>query len=220
MALTTRPEKQCEFGGTCTEAMCPFAHPNPMESGLAGTKMKVCRYGSKCTKRKCAFAHASPASLSKKTVKVETQNATNSQQESTLSLLQNFQNMFKVQGKLIDELASSLADITCKVAIIFVDLDNVPRFFERITPKMISQLHYETFIICSANSFREKSFPCKSSGKVHFSLANMTKDAADAICTVAAAKLDSLLVQCGRQSDVPLIIVSDDKIFSQVPTLT
>jgi hypothetical protein len=219
MQLTTRPGKRCEHGGTCTDAACPFAHPNPMESGPAGLKTKVCRYGPKCTNRKCAFAHASPAACNVKTnVKVETQAATTSEKDSTLSLLQNFQNMFKVQGKLIDELASSLADTTCKVAIIFVDLDNVPRFFELITPKMLSKLQYETFIICSANS--TKSFPCKSSGKVHFSLANMTKDAADAICTVAAAKLDSLLVQCGRQTDVPLIIVSDDKIFSQVPTFT
>ncbi len=114
--------------------------------------------------------------------------------------------MFKVQEKLIDDLATSLADTTCKVAIIFVDLDNVPRSFERITPKMVAQLQYETFVICSANS--SKSFPCESSGKVHFSLANTTKDAADAVCTVAAAKLDSLFVQCGRQSDVPLIVTN------------
>jgi hypothetical protein len=131
-----------------------------------------------------------------------------------LELLRNFQQTFRVDFKWINDLASSLADRSCKVALIFVDLDNVPRFFDQVTPKMISRLPLETFIVCSANSLR--LCPPVSGEKIHFSLANATKDAADAICTFAAAKLDSILVQYGRQGDVPLIIVSDDKIFSQV----
>jgi hypothetical protein len=199
-----------------------------MEKDKGGSKLRVaCRYRWKCNRRKCPYAHPSPAAcvndkgafpVSIDDETVVAQNATKIEQDSTHALLQNFQKMFNVQGKLIDSLSSSLADISCKVAIIFVDLDNVPRFFERITPEMIAQLQYEIFIICSANS--SKKLPCKSSGKVHFSLASMTKDAADAVCIVAAAKLHSVLVQGGRQSDVPLIIVSDDKIFSQVPSST
>ncbi len=146
---------------------------------------------------------------------VEVQSAKKSQRGS---LLQNFKDMFDVQGKLIDDLASSLADMTCKVAIIFVDLDNVPRFFEQITPTMILQQQYEIFIFCSANS--SNMIPCELSGKIHFSLANRTKDAADAICTVAATKINCLLITYNRQADVPLIIVSDDQIFIQVPILT
>jgi hypothetical protein len=146
---------------------------------------------------------------------VETQSAINFQR---VSLMQNFRDMFNVHGKLIDDLAACLANMTCRVAIIFVDLDNVPRFFKQITPEMILQLQYEVFIICSANS--SISIPCESSGRIHFSLAKSTKDAADAVCTVAATKLDSLLIAYNRKADVPLIIVSDDQIFSQVPTLT
>ena len=133
---------------------------------------------------------------------------------SISTLLKNFQDMFKVDSTWIQELSSSLADANSKVLLIFVDLDNVPKFFDHLTPGMIDGLAYETFIVCSANSARRVS--CNSTGKVHFSLANYTKDAADAVCTVAAAKLDSILIQCGRQADVPIAIVSDDKIFSQV----
>ena len=59
----------------------------------------------------------------------------------------------------------------------------------------------------------------KSKDNVHFALAMSTKDSADAVCTMASAKLDSILVQMGRQQDVPLIIVSDDTIFKQVARL-
>ena len=137
-----------------------------------------------------------------------------SENNSICALLQNFQDMFHVESAWIGDLTKALENALCDVALIFVDLDNVPRFFEKITPQMISSLPFETFIVCSANTKRQ--FKRKSIKKVHFSLANYTKDAADAVCTVAASKLDSILVQCGRQEDVPLIIVSDDKIFSQV----
>ena len=83
---------------------------------------------------------------------------------------------------------------------------------------MIERLPFEVFIVCSARSTRHTTW--KSAGKLHFSLANSTKDAADAVCTVAATKLDCILVSYGRQADVPLIIVSEDKIFQQVGYVT
>jgi hypothetical protein len=121
--------------------------------------------------------------------------------------------MFEVENVWIDNLTKALANVLCEVALIFVDLDNVPRFFEKSSSEMISSLPFETYVVCSANSHR--NITCQFIKNIHFSLANRTKDAADAVCTMAAAKLDSILVQCRRQ-DVPLIIVSDDMIFRQV----
>ncbi len=222
MKPTKRPEINCKFGARCSTVECPFAHPSPAGSGEAGSDVRVCKFGAKCTRAKCKFAHASPAFYQQDQVvaslvlRIESRNAPKLSQATApaLALLRNFQNMFSVDLKWIDDLASSLSDRSCNVALIFVDLDNVPRFFQQITPQMISKLPFETFVVCSANSSRH--CPVMNIGKVHFSLANATKDAADAICTVAAAKLDSILVQYGRQGDVPVVIVSDDKIFSQV----
>jgi hypothetical protein len=122
--------------------------------------------------------------------------------------------MFDVKRTWINELQNSLADSSSRIVLIFVDLDNVPRFFDQISRSMVDSLPFDVFIVCSARSTRHVSW--KSNGKLHFSLANPTKDAADAVCTVAAAKLDSILVSFGRQRDVPLVIVSDDRIFQQV----
>ena len=214
--LISRPEIKCNQGGRCDNENCPFAHPSPLGSGSAGPDSRICKYGSKCSRPVCKYAHASPAAYRSEKMLAKLGNKVRKVSELspvTTSLLRNFQEMFHVDLDWIKELESSLEDISCKVALIFVDLDNVPRFFEQITPQMISQLPFETFIVCSANSPRH--CPRMISRNVHFSLANVTKDAADAICTVAAAKLDSILVQFGRR-DVPLIVVSDDKIFSQV----
>jgi hypothetical protein len=218
--VTTRPDRNCKYGGRCTNEGCQFAHPSPVGSGQAGSESRICKFGAKCSRPSCIFAHASPAYYQQKKIvaslvmRMEALPTLSQATRPAFALLSNFQNVFRVDPKWIHDLASSLADKSCSVALIFVDLDNVPRFFEQITPQMISRLPFETFIVCSANSTRH--CPFVSGGRIHFSLANATKDAADAICTVAAAKLDSILVQYGRQSDVPLVIVSDDKIFSQV----
>jgi hypothetical protein len=102
--------------------------------------------------------------------------------------------MFHVKKAWIEELQACLTNKGCRICLIFVDLDNVPRFFEQITQQMLTSLPFETFIVCSARSTRRASW--NSCGKVHFSLANITKDAADAVCTMAAAKLASILVGC------------------------
>ncbi len=79
---------------------------------------------------------------------------------------------------------------------------------------MLENQPAEVFIICSAVSSRHLIW--QSSGKLHFSLVNPTKDAADAVCALSAAKLDSILVSFDRQRDVRFVIVSDDTIFAQV----
>ena len=133
---------------------------------------------------------------------------------TTDSLLNNFERMFRVNHAWIEELRSSLIDRSSSIVLIFVDLDNVPRFFERVNKPMLARLPFEVFIVCSARSTRHIEW--RSTGRMHFSLANPTKDAADAVCAVAAAKLDSILVGFNRQGNVPLVTVSDDKIFQQV----
>ena len=219
MNFTTRPEVNCRYGGKCKDKKCRFAHPSPTGTGQAGPDVRLCRHGLKCRRGNCKFAHASPAAADEREhvgsiVAKRPQRTPVTKIGTTASLLQNFQDVFHVHSTWIQELGDSLADASRKVALIFVDLDNVPRVFQQITPDMIARLPFESFIVCSANSTRHFNGPFCSN--VHFSLANFTKDAADAICTVAAAKLDSILVQYGRQNDVPLIIVSDDKIFCQV----
>jgi hypothetical protein len=222
MKIAVRQESKCRLGSNCRNKKCPFAHPQgPRSPGAVEPNLQVCRHGPKCSQRDCKNTQADPASYTIPTADSsivfannEGQNSANSQNQTVVSLLQNFQDMFGVQTSWIDELAVSLAEPSCKLILIFVDLDNVPRFFEHVTHRMIASMPFETYIVCSANSARHA--PWKSVDKVHFSLANFTKDAADAICTMAAAKLDSILVAFGRQQDVPLFIVSDDKIFSQV----
>lgn len=199
----------------------PICTSSPAGTGHAGPEVRLCRYGLKCRRGNCKFVHDSPAAAdgwdrlgSGSTISNREQRMLSLALGPAMSLLENFRDVFHVNTSWVQDLGSSLADPSRKVALIFVDLDNVPRFFEQITPEMISKLPFESFLVCSANTTRH--FNSKFSSNVHFSLANFTKDAADAVCTVAAAKLDSILVQCGRQNDVPLIIVSDDKIFCQV----
>eukprot|EP00961_Rhodomonas_salina_P259220 3502329-Rhodomonas_salina.1 len=55
-----------------------------------------------------------------------------------------------------------------------------------------------------------------SRANFQFSLALKSKDSADAVLTMAAAKLDSIVVAYGRQKDVLLCTISNDRIFEQV----
>jgi hypothetical protein len=217
MSITTHQDTKCRLGSKCRNINCPYTHPSPpgFRFSEAGPNP---RNGAKCSQSDCKYAHAAARKIattdSLRVQNFQGQNPSNSQHQTVISLLHNFQDMFGVTSSWIDELSASLAEPSCKLTLILVDLDNVPRFFEQITHRMIARMPFETFIVCSANSTRHA--PWKSVDRVHFSLANHTKDSADAICTMAAAKLDSILVAFGRQHDVPLFIVSDDQIFGQV----
>jgi hypothetical protein len=135
----------------------------------------------------------------------------------SMSLLKNFQDMFKVDQSFILRLHQHLIDPSTSFILIFVDLDNIPKFFKDIPQRTVVELPYQVFVVCSARFCTMRLW--KSKDNVHFTHAMPTKDAADAVCTMASAKLDSILVQMGRQHDVPLIIVSNDKIFQQVARL-
>ncbi len=100
--------------------------------------------------------------------------------------------------------------------MLFVDLDNVPNFFQQITPDLITALPLETFVICSANCKFKTTKLHKSRTNIHFYLADSSKDAADAVLTSAMVKFDSIFVEKGRKGDVPFVVVSNDAIFLQV----
>ena len=131
-------------------------------------------------------------------------------------LFANFRQVFQVDDHFMGRLHSTLDDPKSKMLFIIVDLDNVPKFFSEISQQMVERLPFEVFIICSAN--KKAKHMWKSKGNINFTLAMSTKDAADAVCIHAAAKLDSILVEKGRD-DVPFVVVSDDAIFKQLTGL-
>ena len=142
-------------------------------------------------------------------------------------LLTNFQQIFLVSDEWIERFALALRDKDKKMFVFFVDLDNVPRFFKTFTLQMFLQIEQRlcchTFVVCSScqrfEGKRVSAFSAEALNRVHFTLANKHKDSADAVCTVAHAKLDSILIAFGRQQDARTIICSEDKIFQQVDDL-
>ena len=142
-------------------------------------------------------------------------------------LLTNFQQIFLVSDEWIERFALALRDKDKKMFVFFVDLDNVPRFFKTFTLQMFLQIEQRlccnTFVVCSScqrfQGKRVSTFSAEELNRVHFTLANAHKDSADAVCTVAHAKLDSILIAFGRQQDARTIICSEDKIFRQVDDL-
>jgi hypothetical protein len=134
-------------------------------------------------------------------------------------LLANLRDIFSLDQAFVRDLKRCLLKRNCKILLLFVDLDNVPRFFQHITSDMIASLPSEAFVICSANR-RPNTRMWQSAHKIHFTLALPSKDAADAVCTVAMSKLNSVLVAADRQDDVVHVVVSDDRIFEQVCTMS
>lgn len=130
-------------------------------------------------------------------------------------LLHNFQEMFKVAPAFIANLHERLC-MPGKFVVLEVDMDQVPRFSHKANIDMISRMLTEVFVIGSAN---RPANSMVSRGNFHFTLAMKTKDAADAVLTMAAAKLDSIIVAFGRQDDVYHVIISDDRIFEQATQL-
>jgi hypothetical protein len=123
--LALRKETKCREGRNCRDKKCRLAHQDPAIFGEAGPNSQARRFQND--------THAGPAcnkiAVAQSSIVVETiegQNFTNTQNKTVISLLQNFQDMFGVQTSWIDELAASLAEPSCNLILIFVDLDNVP----------------------------------------------------------------------------------------------
>ena len=71
------------------------------------------------------------------------------------------------------------------------------------------------FVVGSANRKVDLSV-VSSKGNFHFALAQKSKDSADTVITIAATKLQDLLVAYDRQKDVVFATISDDRIFETV----
>lgn len=161
-------------------------------------------------------------------VEIEKQEVEQLRLKDASVLLNNFQQIFSVSDAWIGRFAHTL-NTDKKLVLFFVDLDNVPRFFKTFTIKVLQQIerrtHCETFVVCSScqpyelKRVRGGNENQEHLSRVHFTLANKHKDSADAVITVAHAKLDSLLVASGRQQDARAIICSEDQIFKQVDDL-
>jgi hypothetical protein len=225
--ITTEPGVDCRFGSRCTRADCRYAHASPAGSGMAGDRPTRCRYATECTDPGCEFAHPSPAfgdgqlvDLGRAMSSMSLARSDNQGDNKTLDkLLANLRDIFSLDQAFVRDLKRCLLNRNCKILLLFVDLDNVPRFFQHITSDMIASLPFEAFVICSAN-LRPNTRMWQSAHKIHFTLALPSKDAADAVCTVAMSKLDSVLVAADRQDDVVHVVVSDDRIFEQVCTMS
>jgi hypothetical protein len=155
--------------------------------------------------------------------------ATDREQGLAPELLSNFQQIFAVSDAWIQRLRNALRDPHSRMVVFFVDLDNVPKFFKTFTLDMLLRIEQslpcKTFVVCSScqpnelKKIEEGGWNEEQTRRIHFTLANAHKDSADAVCTVAHAKLDSILIAFGRQQDVRTIICSEDKIFQQVDDL-
>jgi hypothetical protein len=132
-------------------------------------------------------------------------------------LLNNFREMFKVDDAFIANLHKRLCT-PGRFFVLEVDMDQVPKFYQRTSVDMISRMATSVFVIGSANRAADRS-ALASKGNFHFTLAMKTKDAADAVLTMAMSKMDSIIVACGRQKDVYHMMVSDDRIFEQATQL-
>ncbi len=132
-------------------------------------------------------------------------------------LLRNLKEVFRIDEGFILQLSTCLQDPGNGMTILFVDLDNYPFFSDYVTgPDFVPHLDFDLFIVCSSANRPFEAQSLNLPERVHFSFAMPSKDAADAACTIAMAKLDSILVYYGRQDDVTLLLISNDKIFEQV----
>ena len=164
-----------------------------------------------------------------KSLALRDDDASDREQGLAPELLSNFQQIFAVSDAWIQRLRNALRDPHSKMVVFFVDLDNVPKFFKTFTLDMLlrieRRLSCKTFVVCSScqpnelKKIEEGSWNEEQTRRIHFTLSNAHKDSADAVCTVAHAKLDSILIAFGRQQDVRTIICSEDKIFQQVDDL-
>jgi len=98
-----------------------------------------------------------------------------------------------------------------KLSILLVDMDQV----QKTIVEAISELPMPVFIVGSANRNVDSSVVA-SKGNFHFVLAQRSKDSADAVITIAATKLQDLIVAYDRQKDVVFATISDDRIFETV----
>jgi hypothetical protein len=138
-------------------------------------------------------------------------------EDGALSLLLNdLRTMFDFDLAFIKELSRCLRVLDRGILLLCVDLDNVPRFFENITHDLVRNFPLEIFVLCSANNTKHVDTMWEWRSRVHFFLAQKSKDAADAALTMTMTKFHDLFTVARRIDDTMNMAVSNDRIFDQV----
>jgi hypothetical protein len=135
------------------------------------------------------------------------------------SLWDNIQQMFHFSPEFLDNLERALSNRSKKLAILLVDMDPFSSFDQKAIVEAISALPMPVFVVGSANRYvdiKGQFSLLPSKGNFHFALAQKSKDSADAVLTIAATKLQDLIVAYDRQEDVGFATISDDRIFETV----
>jgi len=132
-------------------------------------------------------------------------------------LADNFCEAYGVNHAFMQNLKGALDDRPkCKVGVLLVDLDNVPKFWQQQSVDEIATMPFPVFVFGSANATGAAwCTRLTSRDNFHFTLALQSKDAADAVLNMMAASLHCLIVAHDRVGDVGVIPISDDKIFLQ-----
>ena len=141
----------------------------------------------------------------------------NYQNARVISDLENtFQQMFNVRSEFMVNLEREFSNHSQnKLAILLVDTDQVPRFYQKASVEATSKLPMPVFVVGSANRMVDLSVVTPT-GNFHLALAQKSKDSTDDVITIVATKLQDLLVSYDRQKKVVFVTISDDRIFETV----
>jgi len=124
----------------------------------------------------------------------------------------SFKASFGVKDDFMKNLERALSDRRQKMAVLLVDLDNVPKFYQRQSVQALAKAPFPVFVVGSART-RQNALPSKDN--FHFTLALKSKDAADGILNMVAGAMQMLIAGFDRGGDVAVVPISDDRIFDQ-----
>ena len=213
--------RPCQFGINCNKCPCKpgldctSAHPSPALKCLGVAGEMVTGFSS-LSLRSPPPAYGSVVSINHGGSAVSASGSRSPQAIGVIfDLGKNFQRMYNVETAFMNNLGSMLSDHSKKLVILLVDMDQVPKFYQKASVDAIARMPVPVFVVGSANRQVDRS-AMASKGNFHFTLAQKTKDSADAIIAMMAASLQSLLVACRREDDVYFATISDDRIFEQV----
>ena len=134
----------------------------------------ACRAGINCTRGSCEFAHPSPAR------RCSDEEQPLIQGFGSMSLASpssgrgvipragaSFKASFGVRDDLMENLERALSDRRQKMAVMLVDLDNVPKFYQRQSVQALAKAPFPVFVVESART-RQTALPSKDN--FHFAL--------------------------------------------------
>ena len=93
-----------------------------------------------------------------------------------------------------------------------VDLDNVPKLYQLQSVQSPAKAPFPVSVVGSART-GQKALPSKDN--FHFTLALKSQDAAHGILNMVAGAMQIFMAAFGREGDVAVVPISDDRIFHQ-----